>query len=287
MFFYAIKALYIIKPVYFLIFAQFSILSAMKFKVKILFLLASLLFSFSSMAQNFTDAKGLKQGPWEAKYSNGTTRYKGTFKDGKPVGEFKRFFESGELRIDQFFKDDGSSYVKVYYENKVLAAEGKYVGDKKDSIWRYYSYYDKTLRMTESYKTGIKEGLTCRYFNNGKLSDELMYHNNKKNGIWKQYFDNGQVSLKAYHVDDVRTGGFTTYFSNGMTESTGKFDKGLADGPWFYYDESGNEKSKIIYHHGVAENQEQLDKEHQEYLNKLEMNIGRIPEPVESDFTPR
>lgn len=251
--------------------------------MKILISTFLLFITLSIHAQNITDNKGLKQGPWETKYPNGSMRYKGVFKDGKPVGEFKRFYESGSTRIvQQFYKND-ISYAKVFYENGTLAAEGKYIGEKKDSVWRYYSFYEKVLRMTETYKNGVLEGPTCRYHNNGKVSEELIYANNRKNGTWKQFSLDGKLSLQAIYVNNERVGIFTTYYPNGMIEINGRIEHGLAEGAWRYYDENGKEKSVINYSKGIADTQLELDKQQQEFMMKLEMNKGRIPEPSEND----
>ena len=47
-------------------------------------------------AINQTDAKGLKQGFWKAKFDNGRIKYEGYFKDNHPVGELKRYYEEGD-----------------------------------------------------------------------------------------------------------------------------------------------------------------------------------------------
>jgi len=251
--------------------------------MKILTCLLALTLALSVQAQNITDSKGLKQGSWEGKFPKGSIRYKGVFKDGKPVGEFKRFYESGAVRITQQFRTDGSSYAKIFYENGILAAEGKYVGEKKDSIWKYYSFYEKVVRLTETFKNDALEGPMIRYHNNGKVSEELMYANNKKNGPWKQYSYEGKLILKAQYVNDERVGVFTTYHENGMVEINGRIEHGLAEGTWRYYDDKGNEKSVINYSKGIADTQAELDKQQQEFMMKLEMNKGRIPEPTEND----
>ena len=56
----------------------------------------------------------------------------------------------------------------------------------KDSTWRYYSYYDKTLRLKENYTNGLKEGVSKKYFSNGNIAEELNWSNNQKNGDWVQ-----------------------------------------------------------------------------------------------------
>jgi antitoxin component YwqK of YwqJK toxin-antitoxin module len=255
--------------------------------IKTLKLILVMLMPVMLNAQNRTDEKGLKQGPWETKYENGKIRYSGVFKDGKPIGEFKRFYETGELKILQVFDNKGNSKAIIYYDNGEVAAKGNYVGSKKDSVWSYYSYYEKALRMTESYQLGVREGKTIRYFNNGKMSDELEWHNDQMHGKWTQYFENGQISLQTRHINGTREGAFKTFYSNGVLETAGFYKKGLPEGTWYYYDENGNEKTHIEYVAGIAKNQDQLTAKEQEYLNKLEQNKGRIPEPSEEDLMPR
>ena len=46
--------------------------------------------------KNYTDINGLKQGYWQKKYYNGNIKYEVYFKNNKPIGEFKRFYESGK-----------------------------------------------------------------------------------------------------------------------------------------------------------------------------------------------
>jgi antitoxin component YwqK of YwqJK toxin-antitoxin module len=247
----------------------------------VLCLLPALLFS-----QNITDAKGLKQGQWEVKYPDGKVKYSGTFRNGKPIGEFRRYYETGELKVVQLFDNKGNSYTKIYYDNGELAAEGKYVGEKKDSIWKYYSYYDKSLKMTEPYNLGVHEGFTQRYYSNGQISDKIEWHNNQMDGSWTQYFENGKVSLKAINVKGVSQGVFQTFYNSGQLETDGFFKNGLPEGIWTYFDEKGQQKTKIEYVAGVAKNQEQLTEKEQEYFKKMEQNKGRIPEPSEDDLMP-
>ena len=66
----------------------------MKYKI---IAIASLLAIFANVyCQNNsdidkTDQQGRKQGQWVKKDADGNVLYEGTFKDGHPVGEFKRY----------------------------------------------------------------------------------------------------------------------------------------------------------------------------------------------------
>jgi antitoxin component YwqK of YwqJK toxin-antitoxin module len=112
---------------------------------------------------NQYDGQGHKQGFWKVKYENGVLKYTGCFRDDKPVGEMKRFFEDGTLKADMFFDHSGITRVKLYYQDGPLAAEGNYLNTTKDSTWNYYSYYTKSLSNRETY-AGKKTWNICKLF---------------------------------------------------------------------------------------------------------------------------
>src|SRR5512133_963446 len=122
------------------------------------------LFSAGLLAQsdtifNQTDANNRKQGYWKKNYPNGKPMYKGFFKDDKPAGEMRRYFESGALKAVMNYDISGeNAFTKIFYEDGSPAAEGKYTGSLKDSIWTYYSYYSRKISAIESYSKGKREG---------------------------------------------------------------------------------------------------------------------------------
>jgi len=78
--------------------------------MKSIFLLLSVLFFLNNANAQFlsnqSDAKGLRQGKWLAKYPDGKTRYEGSFRDNKPVGEWKRYHENGKLKANLYYKEN-------------------------------------------------------------------------------------------------------------------------------------------------------------------------------------
>jgi antitoxin component YwqK of YwqJK toxin-antitoxin module len=236
---------------------------------------------------NQTDKNGMKQGFWRINYENGKMKYQGFFRDNKPQGEMKRFYEDGTLKAIIYFAPNSNiSSAKLYYENGVLAGSGNYIGPLKDSVWKYYSYYDKTLKLEENYKNGIKAGKSLKYYSNGKVAEDLSWINNMKEGPWNQYFENGSPKIKAIYINDRREGNFETFYSSGKTEMRGKFENNLMQGEWIYFDEAGAVRTKIIYNKGIAQNASQLEKEEQEFFKMIEDNKGKIPEPDENNIMP-
>lgn len=265
----------------------------MKTSLLLALLMISAINSVYSAGQNDTiwnqkDEKGQKQGFWKISYENGAIKYQGFFKNNKPVGNFKRFYDDGTIKAIQYYYTDGVSvYTELYYNNGVLAAKGKYVNSLKDSIWNYYSYYDKSLKLTENYSLGKKHGVSKKFYENGQLAEEIDWKNNMKDGKWIQYFPNADTLLKAIFVNDSRQGLFVTYYPGNKIESKGNFSKNLMEGEWEYFDLNGNLKMKTQYIKGENQNKAAVEKAQEEFFKKIEENKGKIPEPDETNFMPQ
>jgi antitoxin component YwqK of YwqJK toxin-antitoxin module len=236
---------------------------------------------------NQTDAKGLKQGYWKKLSPNGKLLYKGFFKDGKPMGEMRKYYESGDLKAIMIYDQKNEHILtKVYYEDGEKAAEGIYYHELKDSIWRYFSYYSGTVIGTESYNKGAKEGIEQHFYESGKLSEEISWKNNRKEGIWNQYFEDGKPKLKTFNSSNKLSGIYTVYYPDGRLFIVGAYVNNLRQGKWTFYDDNGNIKSEIVYNNGKADNEKEIIEKDQEFFKKVEQNIGKFQDPTPEDFMP-
>jgi len=236
---------------------------------------------------NQTDEEGLKQGYWKKQYSNGSLKYKGGFINDKPVGEFRRYFENGQLKALMIF-DKKSELVNtiIYYEDGRLAAEGQYIKNKKDSTWNYYSYYSQTLVCKESYINGLKHGISIKYYNNGNFSEELEWKDDAKDGKWNQYFESREIKMKSFYKSGLRDGYFKLFYKSGQIEIEGQYINNRKHDYWTYYDENGNTILKVDYEYGNPVNKEVLHQKEKEFFQQMEENLGKIQEPNEADFVP-
>jgi antitoxin component YwqK of YwqJK toxin-antitoxin module len=233
---------------------------------------------------NKTDKQGLKQGYWEKHYPNGKPAYQGHFKDGKPVGQMIRYYESGAKKAEMDFKNDGNtSYVTFFHENGNIAAIGKYINNEKDSVWSYYSYYEKNLQTRENYKNGKKHGKTLVYYESGQVYDETQWENGKLQGEWSQYFQNGNLKMRAYYENDMLHGSFNVYFDNNEPEIVGLYENNLRHGKWIFYNQEGEQLLQLDYEKGQVLNQEVLDEEQQKFFRQMEENMGKIQDPTIED----
>ena len=204
-----------------------------------LFIVPLLIFSQS---QNQVDATGRKQGKWIKTYYNGKVRYIGQFSDDRPYGEFKYFYESGALHAVNEFSDDGViAQSKMFHENGAPMAEGKYIRQKKEGLWRYYSDIDSSLIAEENYQKGILHGKSINYYpETGKPAEIFEFKNGKRDGPYLTFFPDGSTMTEGTYKNDQLDGEFTLFYPDGKIQLKGQYKDGQQVGNWNYFDEEGN-----------------------------------------------
>jgi antitoxin component YwqK of YwqJK toxin-antitoxin module len=239
----------------------------------------------SDTIYNQADAKNQKQGYWKKSYPNGNLMYKGFFRDNKPNGEMRRYFESGALKAVLNYDSKGEyAHARLFYENGQLAAEGRYFNSLKDSTWIYFSYYDKSVTTREIYLKGARHGMMINYFNNGDVSEKIEWKNDKKSGLWEQYFNDNRIKLKASYSDNKLDGEFIVNYENGKPYVQGRYINDQREGKWAFYKEDGTVETELEYLNGKASNENKLEKEQQEFFRLIDENQGKFEEPDEINF---
>lgn len=254
--------------------------------IVILTVLCSLTFAQTDTVFNQTDQQGKKQGYWKVKYPNGKIKYTAFYKNDKPVGLMKRYFNDNSLMAELYFYPNSTKIkAKLYFQAGPLAAEGIYSDkDVKDSVWNYYSFYTKTLSARETYIKGKKSGIAYSYFSDGRVAEEKSWKNDILDGVWKQYFENGVIRFSTFYTNGKRSGTFITNYPDGHMEWKGIYQNDKREGKWTHYDITGKEINSVEYKDGVALNADQLMKEEQKQLDNIEKLKGKIPEPDENSI---
>lgn len=212
---------------------------------------APLLAQPTDPAPNHVDAQGLKQGRWVRKWAGSDkVRFIGQFNDDKPVGTFMYYATTGELesRIDHY-PGGQAAHARHYHPNGRLMAEGRYLGQEKDSTWNYYDAQGR-LRSTEQWKAGTMDGEMTTYYADGTVAERRMFSNGPKDGLVEQFYPNGQLRYRANYVDGTPDGQEVFYFANGNKEIQGRWVNGFRDGGWTYYNENGSSRIQVLYSQG-------------------------------------
>lgn len=233
-----------------------------------MFMLAAVLIPSLLLAQvptgvypNTTDANGKKQGAWKKMDENGTCVYVGQFKDDQPYGMFTYFDTEGRKMTEMNFSKGGSvAYSKMYYIDGKLQAEGKYLNQKKDSVWNFYNA-DGLFLSTETWVNGKKEGKVIVYHPGTKQAASItIFKNGLEDGEYVEYYSGGQMKMKATYVAGNMEGTAIWYFEDGRINILGAYQHAVKHGKWTYYNGDGTVKGTETWAFGKLTSQENLIK---------------------------
>lgn len=216
------------------------------------FSLLSALSIYSQDTLNRMDEKGRKQGFWRKQDSLGRKIYEGHFKDGFPAGEFRYYYTNGKLKTISVVSQHGKIAKTVsFFTNGRKMAEGSYLNEKKDSIWKFYREEDGLLISEENYHAGKKNGISKTFSDEGKVLEVVNWVAGLRNGPWEQFYTDGKLRLRAGYLNDEKCGPFKTFAFSGQPMVTGTYTAGHMDGKWTYYDDKGKVTKREFYSNGI------------------------------------
>jgi antitoxin component YwqK of YwqJK toxin-antitoxin module len=240
----------------------------------ILILLPFLVFS----QENNTDANGLRQGLWKKQYPNGKSMYEGQFRDGKPVGEWKRYFEGGQVKaIIRYKENSDTAFTQLFDEWGKKLTEGNYVNEKKEGTWTIFSENRKVAE--ENYVNGLKDGICRKFYDSGQLLEESEWKNGKQEGKYQVFYKTGQPYMQCKYSNNQRNGLCLSYYTNGRLEMEAYYKNSLRTDDWKFYNENGEHLYTLKYNEGKLLNPEVRDSIDNLQMQKLEDGKSSIPDP--------
>ncbi len=257
----------------------------------IFLLLITFSFSFKNVeaqaAPNKTDANGKKQGHWIKLDANHKKIYDGNFLDGTPIGTFTYYYDNGIQKAVSTFSDNGKvCYTKIYDAGGNISGKGKYVNEKRDSIWTFYNTDGKVI-SDELYVNGAKNGICHVFYDNGQLAEEKMWKDGKPNGMVKKYFMSGQLKYNGTMVMDKVEGKITFYYPSGVLQAEGMYKEDVKDGDWKYYEEDGKIKriDKFIMGRQMNAKDDYIKKEDEQKAREQSEQL-EIKDPTQDGYQP-
>jgi antitoxin component YwqK of YwqJK toxin-antitoxin module len=236
------------------------------------------IYADTGTALNRIDQKGRKQGLWEKKYPDGHLRYRGHFTNNNPRGVFKNYYDEGDsLESLRVYSDDGkSAYAHLFYTTGALQAEGKYVNEKRDSIWKFYNDLQRLIQK-DQYKNGRRNGKSVKFYpEDGNVLEVKNWVNDSEQGPFQQYYDEGGIMVEGAYVHGKMEGLFYIYDIDGKVAIKGNYVNDRHEGNWVYFHE-GKPNDTLIYRRGnclncykfnPSQKQEDSLKLHYQYLQE-------------------
>lgn len=139
---------------------------------------------------------------------------------------------------------------RSYHPNGNISTRGQYTDNKKAGLWRSWSN-DKKLIDSANYKNGFVTGIGIRWFNDGIISDSLIFDQNG-NGIGKGFWQNGIPRHSGSYESGKKEGQWTYYYRSGIKcqEVRYQADSAIA---FSCFDITGNAQSRDCHYEKEAE----------------------------------
>jgi antitoxin component YwqK of YwqJK toxin-antitoxin module len=233
------------------------------FTLALLIVISPMALCQSASELNKSDQQGRKQGHWIKKYPNQIVMYDGFFKNDNPVGEFRRYYETKVLKSLIVYNESGNeALATIYHSNGFISSKGKYVNQLKEGKWQFFSIsINGYLILEENYSRNLRNGVSLKFYPDSTVAERLSYVNDIRQGEWIQYYPSGELCLKTSFLNDKINGKFEVWYENGRMQFSGQYINDTRD--------------------GVSQDR-QMDIDGSEYLDKLERNKGKIPDPEKS-----
>ncbi|MBI3394727.1 MAG: toxin-antitoxin system YwqK family antitoxin [Spirochaetia bacterium] len=196
-------------------------------------------------------ARNRKTGLWE--WTDADGKYHMAYGDGRRamLGTVAGGLRQGEWRS---FGPDGEHITSI----------GAYKDDFRTGIWHFYDDQG-VLYMTVSYKPepmsmeiaflshdyGNENGITERFFPDGRLEERSVYSGGFPDGEVVRYYRNGRKAAEGRYAHGLRTGSWRFYYQDGGVERTESYVAGKLDGSARNYHPGGALYHESIYKDGV------------------------------------
>lgn len=210
---------------------------------------------------NRTDEQGRKQGFWRKIDTIGQIIYEGRFNNNVPYGDFRYYYPDGKIKTQLIYSCNGACATAVsYFRNGKKMAEGKYIQEKRDSVWLFFSETTGSVVAEETYRNGVKHGTAKTFFLKGGVSEIMNWNNGIREGKWEYYYSDGKVKTSCLFENDEKNGPFKAYDTSGKLMIEGRYKSGHQDGQWIYYNEKGIPVKRETYVDGkLIRTEDQLE----------------------------
>ncbi|MDR1878243.1 MAG: hypothetical protein LBQ64_01610 [Bacteroidales bacterium] len=202
------------------------------------------------MGEGIVDDDGKKQGEWKEFYETGELRATGKYIDSKPFGKWKYYFENGKIEITGNYTRKGQKdgeWIWYYPDGEVLSIEN-YAAGLLDGEAFTLSVEGDTLEAG-MYAEGEEEGRWI--YRNDSVLIEGNYLEGKKDGVWKTYYPNGRLKRSESYFNNELDGLSLFYWDNSVKQAEYTYINGLLNGNTYQYDRDGAIFLTVTYRMGV------------------------------------
>ncbi len=200
-------------------------------------------------AVGIVDEKGFKNGDWKDFFESGQVRATGKYKDNKKDGVWTFYFQTGKVEQTGKYKankPDGKW--TWYYPAGAILREEVFTNGKEDGPLAEYRENGEVITKGE-YIEGEKTGVW--YYSVGENTEEGSYKNDARDGKWKHYYKGRKIEFEGSYIQGDAHGQHIFYHESGKVKLAAKYNMGKKSDTWIYYDEAGSVLVNITFENDV------------------------------------
>ena len=142
-------------------------------------------------------------GPFIICLKNNSLKIEGTYKNGNLDGEYKHYYENGQICKYCFYKNgnlDGE--YKRYYENGQIYVHKFYKNGEINGEYKYYNAYGQ-IKEHKFWKNGNVNGEYKWWYDNGRLKEHKFYKNGKLDRECKWWNNDGKLLKHKFYKNGI------------------------------------------------------------------------------------
>ena len=205
--------------------------------------------------EKIIDDSIIKTGPFISYYLDGSKKDIGEFSNNYKVGEWKRYYQTGEL-FSIINYDLTLHSIYSYYKNGNLFYSCSLLNDSQILFHGEFNSFYSTGEIKEkgNYINNIKDGSWHSYYKSGNVLSKINYV--EGHGIYSKYYDSGEILEDGYYQNNKKEGTLTSYFKNGNKQQVVYYINGKIDVNKLCY--LFNDKGNLIAEKFIKDNDGKL-----------------------------
>jgi len=200
------------------------------------------------VAEGITNEEGNRTGWWVWFDEMGNKKASGNYTAGKEEGKWEYFNALGDIIQEGFFKNGlYHGDWTWYYPNKSLHRKEQYRKGKENGEFIEWNITGELLNQGV-YQNGLKQGDWIEDVNDHR--EEGAYLDGMKDEEWKHFNTDGKQSFKGTFIYGLPDGKHTFYQEKGGVDHIERYEGGVKQGKWIFYNSDNLKKQTREYRQG-------------------------------------
>ena len=151
------------------------------------------------------------------------------------------YYDNGQMEDERHFKELFTDIAWACEDDPVLVKEAKAHPSNQDILHGKRIEWHENGQISEetNYKDNKEDGKMASWYKDGQKAAEGNYKNDELNGKWISWYKDGQKAAEGNYKNGELDGKMASWYEDGQKCQEGKSINGKKEGKWTEWDENG------------------------------------------------